>query len=292
MKLKIKFLCCITSLLVLCTVPVYAQNARNIMQKVLDRNDGTTEVSRQKLSTCRFVKKNKRLVCAESPRVKVFDSVRKDYGPNQKDTKSITIIQKPVSEKGIGFLQYDYEKQGKDSDQWMYLSAMRKIKRIVSGNDDEPKSGSFFGSEISYEDLEARHLEDYQYRILKSVTYRKRPCWIIESLPTLKRANKSNYSKSIQWVDKERDLVLKTLLFDRQGKPVKQIVIGQVENVKGIWVARKIHVTNVQTKRRTTMSLESVMFNLEVPDSFLTQRSLTSDTFREKHLSRLSKSLK
>jgi len=181
---------------------------------------------------------------------------------------------------------------GRESDQWMYLAAMRKIKRIVSGNDDEPKSGSFFGSEISYEDLEARHLEDYQYRILKSVTYRKRPCWIIESLPTLKRANKSNYSKSIQWVDKERDLVLKTLLFDRQGKPVKQIVIGQVENVKGIWVARKIHVTNVQTKRRTTMSLESVMFNLEVPDTFLTQRSLTSDTFREKHLSRLSKSLK
>ena len=262
------------------------------MQKVLDRNDGTTEVSRQKLSTCRFVKKNKRLVCAESPRVKVFDSVRKDFGPNQKDTKSITIIRKPVSEKGIGFLQYDYEELGRESDQWMYLAAMRKIKRIVSGNDDEPKSGSFFGSEISYEDLEARHLEDYQYRILKSVTYRKRPCWIIESLPTLKRANKSNYSKSIQWVDKERDLVLKTLLFDRQGKPVKQIVIGQVENVKGIWVARKIHVTNVQTKRRTTMSLESVMFNLEVPDSFLTQRSLTSDTFREKHLSRLSKSLK
>ena len=292
MKLKIKFLCCITSLLVLCTVPVYAQNARNIMQKVLDRNDGTTEVSRQKLSTCRFVKKNKRLVCAESPRVKVFDSVRKDFGPNQKDTKSITIIRKPVSEKGIGFLQYDYEELGRESDQWMYLAAMRKIKRIVSGNDDEPKSGSFFGSEISYEDLEARHLEDYQYRILKSVTYRKRPCWIIESLPTLKRANKSNYSKSIQWVDKERDLVLKSLLFDRQGKPVKQIVIGQVENVKGIWVARKIHVTNVQTKRRTTMSLESVMFNLEVPDTFLTQRSLTSDTFREKHLSRLSKSLK
>ncbi len=292
MKLKIKFLCCITSLLVLCTVPVYAQNARNIMQKVLDRNDGTTEVSRQKLSTCRFVKKNKRLVCAESPRVKVFDSVRKDFGPNQKDTKSITIIRKPVSEKGIGFLQYDYEELGRESDQWMYLAAMRKIKRIVSGNDDEPKSGSFFGSEISYEDLEARHLEDYQYRILKSVTYRKRPCWIIESLPTLKRANKSNYSKSIQWVDKERDLVLKTLLFDRQGKPVKQIVIGQVENVKGIWVARKIHVTNVQTKRRTTMSLESVMFNLEVPDTFLTQRTLTSDTFREKHLSRLSKSLK
>ncbi|MBC8258744.1 MAG: outer membrane lipoprotein-sorting protein [SAR324 cluster bacterium] len=291
MKHKIKILSCITSFMVLWTVPVYAQNARDIMQKVLYRNDGTTEVSRQKLSTCRYVKKNKKLVCAESPRVKIFDSVRKDYGSNQKDTKSITIIRKPVSEKGIGFLQFDYEEQGRDSDQWMYLAAMRKTKRIVSGNSDEPKSGSFFGSEISYEDLEARHVEDYQYRILKSVTYRKRPCWIIESLPTPQRARKSNYSKSIQWVDKERDMILKTLVYDRQGKPVKQIVLAQVENVNDIWVARKIHVTNVQTKRRTSMSLESVMFNLEVPDSFLSQRALTSDTFREKHLSRLTKAL-
>ena len=54
------------------------------------------------------------------------------------------------------FLQYDYENTDKESDQWMYLSALGKVKRIVSGNDDEPKKGSFFGSEFGYEDFKHR----------------------------------------------------------------------------------------------------------------------------------------
>ena len=138
--------------------PLYAEEARVIMQRVLDRDNGFSEVSRTKLATCRYVKKSKRLVCAEAPRVKVFESVRKDFSvADGEDSKSVMILRKPAGEKGIGFLQYDYEVQGRDSDQWMYLAALGKVKRIIAGSDNEPKTGSFFGSEIGYEDLEARH---------------------------------------------------------------------------------------------------------------------------------------
>lgn len=261
------------------------------MREVLDRNDGTSEVSRVKLSTCRYVKKNNRLMCAERPRIKIFDSVRKDYGPREKDKKYATFIRQPPGERGIGFLQYDYEEAGRDSDQWMYLAALGKVKRIVSGNKNEPKSGSFFGSEISYEDMESRRLDDYRYRVIKSVTYRKRPCLIVESIPILERARKSNYSKSVQWVDEERKIILKTLLYDRQGKPVKQIVWRMVEQIDGIWISRKLHVTNVQTRRRTTMSVEAVSFNIDFPDSVLTLRALTDSAFREQQLSRIIQTL-
>ena len=262
--------------------PLYAEEARAIMQRVLDRDNGASEVSRTKLATCRYVKKSQRLVCAEDPRVKVFESVRKDFPvAGGKDSKSVMLIREPAGEQGIGFLQYDYEAQGRDSDQWMYLAALGKVKRIVSGSDDEPQTGSFFGSEIGYEDMEARHLDDYTYKLLKTDTYRNRPCWVIAAKPTPEHARKSNYSRSIQWIDQERLLSLKILLYDRKGQPAKQIVSTSVEQIGGIWIARRMHVNNVQTRRQTTMALESVALNVKVAAEFLTQRTLTDSAFRE-----------
>ena len=268
-----------------------AQSPREIMQQVQDREDGRTEVSRMKLVTCRTVKREGRLVCAEEPRIKLFESVRKDVGPSEQDTRSVTIIREPADERGIGFLQYDYSEQGRDSDQWMYLAALKKVKRIVAGNSDEPKTGSFFGSEIGYEDLENRHLDDYEYRLIKEETYQQHPCWIIESRPIPEQAVRSNYSRSIQWVDQERFLRLKTLLYDRQGQPLKQILATQVEQQDGIWITRQLQVFNVQTRRQTSMMIEALAFNVEVADEFLTQRALTDAAFREGTLQQLTQSL-
>ncbi len=269
-----------------------AQDAKAIMKQVLDRDDGTTEVSLQKLSTCRYAKKGKKLVCAESPRVKVMESVRKDVGPREKDTKSVSLILEPPVERGIGFLQYDYDEDGRDTDQWMYLSAFGKVKRIVSGDDNEPTEGSFFGSEFGYEDLERRQLEEYTYKLLKSETYQKRDTWVIESVPTPARARKSNYSKSILWVDKERLLVLKSILYDRQGKRSKRVTLRKVEQVNDIWVARYISVNNLQTKRMSTLVTERLALNVEVKENFLTQRVLTDGAFREGGLEQMRAYLK
>ncbi|MDP7318216.1 MAG: hypothetical protein QGH12_08545, partial [SAR324 cluster bacterium] len=82
--------------------PLYAEEARAIMQRVLDRDNGASEVSRTKLATCRYVKKSQRLVCAEDPRVKVFESVRKDFPvAGGKDSKSVMLIREPAGEQGI-----------------------------------------------------------------------------------------------------------------------------------------------------------------------------------------------
>lgn len=270
----------------------WCEDVTSIMKKVYDREDGTSEISLQKLSTCRYAKKGKRLVCAENPRVKVIESIRKDFGPNEKDKKSVSIIQEPPGEKGIGFLQYDYEDTEKDTDQWMYLSALGKVKRIVSGNDDEPKQGSFFGSEFGYEDMEQRHLEDYTYKILKEVTYLRRPCWIIESVPVPEKARKSNYSKSITWIDKDTYLMLKGILYDRRGKKLKRLTARGVEQIDGIWISRAFSVNNLETKRMSTMKMEKIAFNIDVEDAFLTQRTLTDSAFRESRLRQLRSHLK
>jgi len=262
----------------------FAQNAKDIMQKVIDRDDGTTEISRVSLSTCKVEKKGRAYVCSENPRIKLMDMVRKDYGPKEKDHKTVSIIIEPPSEKGIGFLQYDYDQVDKDTDQWLYLSALGKVKRIVSGNDNEPKTGSFFGSEFTYEDMESLHIDDFSYKILGSETYRNNKCWVIESIPEKHHAPKSNYSKFMDWIDQKRFLVLKSILFDRQGKRIKKIYYQDIENINNILVPRKIIVFNLQTKRRTILSYEKIALNRPVKDDFLTQRTLTDGAFRESTL--------
>ncbi len=273
---------CLSALLIcIVTSAAGARDARQLIKQVLDRNDGTTEIARVLLTTCAVTKKNKKIVCKSSPRIKVMEMVRKDYGPKEKDHKTVTIIQKPAGEKGIGFLQYDYEQKGKDTDQWLYFSSLGKVKRIVSGSDNEPKTGSFFGSELTYEDMEKRHIEDYTYTLLGNETYASRACAIVESIPTKARAPKSNYSKSRDWIDTERLMILKSILFNRQGKKAKRIYFKNIEQINNIFVPKKIIVINLLDARMSVMAYEKIALNHDVSDDFLTQRTLIDGAFRE-----------
>lgn len=263
------------------------ENPREIMKRVIDRDDGATQVVRQKIATCRYTLKNKKTVCAEDPRIKISLSVQKDVGKGGKDSRTVMILRDPPGEKGVGFLQFDYDDPQKSTDQWMYLPALGKVRRLVSGNDNEPKTGSLFGSEFSYEDLERRHLDDSTYRILKSDTYNGRPTWVMESIPTPEYARKSSYSRSINWVDKERFMVLKVLLYDRQRKPFKQLTFKNVEKLSGIWMARSININNVKSRRVSTLKMEKIALNITVPPGFLSMRTLTDGAFREGHLQNL-----
>lgn len=261
-----------------------AFDARKIIEKVLDRDDGTTEIARVTLSTCAVKKQGKKIVCSRHPRVKVMDMIRKDYGPDEKDHKTITIVQEPAGERGIGFLQYDYEQKGKETDQWLYLSALGKVKRIVSGSENEPKTGSFFGSEFNYEDMEKKHLDDYTYKLLGEEIYRGQPCFVIESVPVRERAKKSNYSKSLDWVDQKRSIILKSILYNRQGGKAKRFYFQNIRSINGILVPMQTIVLNLETSRRTFMTYEKVRLNTDVDDEFLTQRTLVDDAFRQRRL--------
>jgi len=263
---------------------VQAETARDIMQKVINRDDGYSQYAKQVVATCQYTINKQSLKCVEKPRIKLVEFVQRDTGHDNKDDQSVMIIQKPAAEHGIGFLQYDYDAEGKDSDQWMYLSALGKVKRIVAGNDNEPKTGTLFGSEFSYEDTERSHLNDFVYTLIKEYACQPNDCWVIESLPTPKHARKSNYSKLIQWVDKTRYMVIKAHMYDRRGRLIKQLSVSDIVEQDGIWVARKLNMNNVQTQRITTMKLNDVFINVDIDPSMLTQRTLTDGAFREKHL--------
>lgn len=280
------------SLLLLVT-PAMASTitARDIMQDYIDRDDGKSQYSTSVIATCRYTSKNGKITCAEKPRIKKLEGAQKDYGKNGKDSRSISIVLKPVAENGIGFLQFDYDATDKDSDQWMYLSALGKVKRLVSGNDDEPKSGTLFGSEISYEDIEKTHIDDYDYKIITEESYQGRDCWVIESLPKPKRARKSNYSKSVSWIDKKTRLLLQAQVYDRAGKPVKHIVASQHELIDNIWISKQLNINNLQSRRITTMKTQKIVINPGINDDLFTQRTLTDAAYRTRQLTNLRQGL-
>lgn len=280
--------------LIVLSSPLSAQSTRDIMVEVDNvlKDSYTSTFQKVKLSTCKYSVKQKRMACTEEPRVKVLESILKDYGTHKRDSRSVNIILEPVSDRGICMLTYEYYDADKDNDFWLYLPALGKVKRLISSSDDSEESGSFFGTEFSIEDVEDRKIDDYTYKILKEETYEDRPVWIIESIPTPKRLRKTRYSKIISWVDKERYVILKDDLYNHQGNHYKQMLKKDIVQIDNVWIARKAFMNNLSTRRITNMELISAAFNMEIPDEFLTQRTLTDFAFRERNLVKLRTYLK
>ena len=265
-------------------------NGREIMQKVDDnqRLVSDSAFNRMQLSTCRFGIKDNRITCAEKPRVKSLESVGKNYGEAREDSKSISIVLEPASERGIGMLVYSYDDTERDNETWLYLSALGRVKRIASSNSDaDSEPASVFGSEFTTEDTETGKLEEYEITVLGETTESGRAVWKIEMLPNKTRAKKSRYSKIINYIDKERFVGLRAEMYDQYDKEVKRLLSARVELVNDNWVARSLTMMNLVTNRLSNMAYVEINTGLEVDDDFLTQRTLTDVAFREAELDKL-----
>ena len=264
--------------------------AREILEKMEDnqRAQSNSALSRMQLSTCKFGVRDSRITCAERPRVKSLESVGKGYGVDLKDTKSIIITLEPAAERGIAMLSFSYDDPSRDNETWLYLSALGRVKRIASGSDDdETEPGSLFGSEFTTEDQETGKLDEYELNFLEETTIEGRPVWKVERIPNEERARKSRYSRSVAYIDKERFVILRMEMYDQYDREVKRMLGSRVEMMNGIWVTRSITMMNLVTNRLSNMAFLEMYTGIDVPDEFLTQRTLTDAAFRETELEKL-----
>ena len=264
--------------------------ARELVQKMNDNQLLTTDSSFNllQLTSCKYGTHNGKLKCVEKPRIKLLESAQINLGADNKDSQSITIILEPASEKGIGMLTYTYDAIDQDNETWLYLPALGKVKRIASGRDDEDtEPTSVFGSEISTEDQDTGKLDHYTYKILQSGNYKGRPVAVIESLPTIEGAKHTRYGKLRTWVDRERFISLKIQMFDKHGNAIKHVSAAKVEQINGIWLARSVTFKNLVSQRLTNMNIKTINFGLNIDAKFLTQRALTDQGFRQRHLQSL-----
>lgn len=265
-------------------------DGREILERVEDNQRAVSDsaFNRIQLSSCRFGLQNNQITCAERPRVKALESVGINTGANNRDTQTISIVLEPAAERGIGMLSYSYDDPQRDNETWLYLSALGQVKRIASGNsDDDSESASLFGSEFTTEDQDTGKLEDYEISIIDEGTESGREVWLIETIPNADRARKTRYARTVQYIDKERFVVLRADMYDRQEREIKRLMASRIEQVNGVWTARSLTMMNLVANRLSNMAILEINTGIKVPDSFLTPRTLTDIAFREAELSRI-----
>ena len=265
-----------------------AQDAREIMIKVDDATNHSYSSSarRVKFSTCRYNVAGGKLSCAEKPRVVIFESFgksRRPAGRRDNDSKSLDVIIQPVSDKNTAMLSWGYAEDDKATDFWIYLPVLSKVKRIVSVADGG-ESGAVFGSEVTAEDAEVKKVRDYTYKLLGEDTYRGRPVWKIESIPTANRSKRSFYGRIVSFIDKERFIVMKQDLYDRSGRHHKQFTVLNVTRIGKAWLATNAAMNNLTKRRITTWEQSDIVLNVDIDEEFLSQRSLTDFAYRERQM--------
>lgn len=180
--------------------------------------------------------------------------------------KTMITFQHPRDIKGTGLLSFEHIE--KEDDQWLYLPALKRVKRIASQN----KSGSFVGSEFSYEDISSNEPERYNYKYLREDIHNGIAVWVVERYP---KDPNSGYTKIITWVDQSNYQTAKEEFFDRKGAPVKiRYDNGNTLHLGKFWRPTEIIMENLQTKKKTILKFDDWKFQQGVKGSFFTKRSL------------------
>lgn len=180
--------------------------------------------------------------------------------------KRLIVFNEPHDVKGTAFLVFT-KKQGND-DQWLYLPALKRVKRIASKN----QSGPFVGSEFAYEDLSSQEVEKYTYKYLREENLDGQSCYVIERYPV---DEDSGYTRQVVWLDQQEYRVLKTEYYDRKGELLKTLVAeGYRAYGDNYWRANRFVMVNHQTGKRTDLVWEDYAFTRGLSERQFDQSSL------------------
>jgi len=169
------------------------------------------------------------------------------------DEKTIIFFDEPSDVKGTSLLNWSYIEENKDDDQWPYLPALRKIKRIASSD----KEKAFMGSDLTFDDMGDRQITEDEHKRVGEEDFNGRPCHIIEMTP---RENGYMYSRKLLWIDKEEFIDYKTDFYDRKGRFLKRRIVDW-SRVNNIWIVKKITVNNDQTGHSTVVEMTDIQLN-------------------------------
>jgi outer membrane lipoprotein-sorting protein len=197
-------------------------------------------------------------------RVRTIKQFARDYGTEE---KTVMFFLSPADVRNTSFMNWSYDQEGKEDDQWIYLPALQRIKRI-SG---DSRGDYFMGSDFTYDDLGDRHPADDRHLLLREEKITDETVYVIQSVP---RDEEHMYSKTISWVIKDKWIGLKKEFYDGDGELLKILSVKQTENIGGYWVLTSIEMHNVQKDHVTLIELKDVRIDLGVPDTVFTERMM------------------
>ncbi len=204
-------------------------------------------------------------------RIRETISYRKYFGDEK---RTVIHYLKPRNVKKTAFLTYDYPEANKDDDQWLYLPAMRKVRRISASD----RGDYFLGTDFTYEDIKKESkvtLADYTRKTLREEDLNGNPVYVIEAIPTNdETAKELGYGKVIQWVDKNIWMTRKSEFYDTRGKLLKTTLFKDIKQVDTIWTAYSLEVDNHKTGHKTVFNFSNIVYDKGVRDDFFTQRAI------------------
>lgn len=176
----------------------------------------------------------------------------------------------PEDIAGTGLLTLD--KPNSDADQWLYLPALDKIRRI-SGN---RKGGRFVGSDLYFEDLQERHPDKDEHLILGKEIINGVSCDILESTP--KNGDNSAYIKRIAWIDPKTLLPMRIDFFEKNpDTPSKRLSLIRKEKIQGYWTVMESRMTDLRSGHETLLILSTVQYDRKLPASLFTTQALADE---------------
>lgn len=239
-------------MVIILTTNAMAQTGREIAQKVKDRPDGDT---RQSELVMKLI--NKRGAVRE----RKLSSYSVDVGEGKKDRKSMMFFQHPGDVKGTGFLTWDYDDPKRNDDKWLYLPAMKKIRRISGSS---AKQDYFMGSDFTYDDMGSRNVDEDTHKLLGEENIDGYKCWRLESTPQDKR---EIYSKKIALIRQDCLIPIEVEYYDKMGKLHRCLKLSDITKVEGFWTAQKLHMTNVQTGHQTIIEIKNPRYNISLEEA-------------------------
>lgn len=155
----------------------------------------------------------------------------------------------------------------KDSDDWLYMPAMKKIRRISGNSSDD----DFMGTDFSFEDMGNRSIAKDKISLLGEEAVNGKDCWKLE----YKAKNKgAKISKRIYWIGKDNFVTYKGEFYDRQGKLFKELTVDTLEQISGYWTSIKMTMKNLVTGNKSEIEMKDVVYDGPVDDAMLTQSAL------------------
>ncbi len=228
-----------------------------IFKEAEDRGDGYVDNEADML----MILKNKQEATSEREM-----SVKSLEGTGDQGDMSLMVFLTPRDQKGTALLTHQHD--GRDDDQWLYLPALKRVKKIASNK----KSGPFMGSEFSFEDIGGQSLDDYTYKYIKDESYEGQDCFVVESYPKDKN---SGYTKVVTWVDKEHYRTLKAEFYDRKNSHLKTMTSSGFQLYQDkFWRPDELNMVNLQTGRSTVLKQSNIKFKTGLSESDFNKNSL------------------
>ncbi len=236
------------------SLPSFAMDGNTLAQKVYDRDDGRDSYA--KIRMLLIDKRGKK-------RMRSMISATKDFGNL---SKNLIRFNSPADIENTGFLSWGNE--DRDDDQFLYLPALRRVRRIVS----KQKSNRFVNTDYTYEDMQKRKVEEDHHRLLRDERFKDYDCWVLESIP--KKPKDSQYGKTISWIIKDIFIPIKREYYDKKDRLIKTSLGRKIKKTDGIYTVMESEMRNFKRKHRTLMKTDSIRYNTGIPDEVFTRRYL------------------